>query len=264
MIFALTEAMREPQFEQSKTHLEPLRQEILQHRLYGQLRSLEDLNVFMGYHVFAVWDFMSLLKRLQRDLTCTTLPWLPVGRASTRRFINEIVLGEETDADDAGGYLSHFELYLKAMRETGANTARILQVHELLRAQKPLAQALALAEVPAATAAFVQHTLDMATTAPLHQVAAAFTVGREDLIPDLFRALVKRLHAEAPLKTQTLLFYFERHIHLDEAEHTPLAKAMLMDLCGDDSARWAEAKAAATFALQQRLQLWNAIAQAIS
>lgn len=255
--------MSENQFQQLKEKILPLRQAILQHPLYGQLQTLDDLRVFMSFHVFAVWDFMSLLKRLQRDLTCTTLPWIPVGRASTRRFINEIVLGEETDADVDGGYLSHFELYLKSMTEAGAKTAPILSVLENLQCRKPLAQALAQAQIPAASTAFVKSTLAMAEQAPLHQVAAAFTVGREDLIPDLFRALVKRLHQEFPLRLSTFLFYLERHIHLDEEEHTPLARAMLIDLCGDDPKRWAEAEEAARLALHQRLTLWDAISAAL-
>ena len=69
----------------------PLREEIVNHKVYGVIRDLDSLKIFMQYHVFAVWDFMSLLKSLQNQLTCTTIPWFPKGSANTRFLINEIV-----------------------------------------------------------------------------------------------------------------------------------------------------------------------------
>ncbi|NBP59428.1 DUF3050 domain-containing protein, partial [bacterium] len=72
---------------------------ILKHSLYGSLNGLDDLRAFSQVHVFAVWDFMSLLKSLQRQLTGIDIPWTPVGSASTRYLINEIVTGEESDVD---------------------------------------------------------------------------------------------------------------------------------------------------------------------
>ena len=61
--------------------IEPLRQQIINHKVYSVINDLDDLKVFMQYHVYAVWDFMSLLKSLQSNLTCTSVPWFPVGSA---------------------------------------------------------------------------------------------------------------------------------------------------------------------------------------
>ena len=81
-------------FDTLNQKIEPLREQIIQHALYQEINNLSDLKIFMKYHVFAVWDFMSLLKSLQINLTCVETPWLPVGNADTRFLINEIVVGE--------------------------------------------------------------------------------------------------------------------------------------------------------------------------
>ena len=95
---------------------------IAHHKLYS---AIEDMRVFMQYHVYAVWDFMSLLKSLQRNLTCVNVPWFPIGDADTRYLINEIVTGEESDVDQNGIRKSHFEMYLEAMDQCGADTSGI-------------------------------------------------------------------------------------------------------------------------------------------
>ena len=108
-----------------RAQIAPARARLLAHSLYARMASLDDVQRFMESHVFAVWDFMSLLKRLQRDLTCLDLPWVPVGEAEVRFLINEIVCGEESDVDPAGTRISHFELYLRAMHEAGAGATAI-------------------------------------------------------------------------------------------------------------------------------------------
>src|SRR5258706_11224465 len=88
--------------ERIKKTTEPLRQQIINHKVYSAINDIDDLKVFMQYHIFAVWDFMSLLKALQNNLTCTSVPWFPKGSADTRHLINEIVVGEESDIDYSG------------------------------------------------------------------------------------------------------------------------------------------------------------------
>src|SRR5215475_13123481 len=103
-------------------HLGALRAALLQHSIYTQVASVADLRRFMEDHVFAVWDFMSLLKRLQQDMTCIRVPRFPAGNARAARLINDIVIGEETDVGPDGSYVSHLDLYRRAMRDIGAST----------------------------------------------------------------------------------------------------------------------------------------------
>ncbi|HET9502756.1 MAG TPA: DUF3050 domain-containing protein [Hymenobacter sp.] len=247
-----------------QTELQPARQQLVDHSLYYRIRSLEDLRVFMAHHVFAVWDFMSLLKALQRDLTCTTLPWVPVGNPATRRLINEIVLEEETDVDPEGRATSHFELYLRAMREAGADTAPAERLLAALAEGASVPAALAAAGAPAAVQDFVKHTFAVIAAGQPHAVAAAFTFGREDVIPDMFRHLVADLGRRFPGQLDTFIYYLNRHIELDEENHAPLAQQMVRELCGTDLLRWQQAAEVAQQGMAARVAFWDGIQAALA
>ncbi|OWP63723.1 heme oxygenase [Hymenobacter amundsenii] len=239
--------------------LAPAREQLVAHGVYQSLHSLADLRVFMEHHVFAVWDFMSLLKALQRELTCVELPWVPRGNPATRRLINDIVLEEETDLDPEGRPSSHFELYLRAMRECGADTAPAERLLAALAQGATVAEALEAANAPASVREFVLDTFRIVASGQPHAVAAAFTFGREDVIPDMFRHLVHDLRQRFPGQLDTFTYYLDRHIQLDEEVHTPLAQQMVRDLCADSAQRWAEAEATAVRCMKARVALWDGI-----
>jgi hypothetical protein len=245
-----------PAIEKLKGVVEPARQRVISHPLFGELTTKEAVVTFMEHHVFAVWDFMSLLKTLQRALTCVQVPWVPTGPAVSRRLINDITLVEESDERD-GGFISHFELYLDGMRQAGADTDRIDAFIGLLRADTPVLPALREAAVPATAADFVTATWGFISSAPVHCQAAAFAFGREDLIPDMFDQ-VAVLNAEVG-DLSTFVDYLRRHIQVDSEEHTPMAMQMLVDLCGDDDGKWAECADTVNLALAARLRLWDGI-----
>lgn len=243
--------------------LQAILQELLRHPVYRSIDSKTKLQIFMQHHVFAVWDFMSLLKRLQIDLTSTSVPWIPKKNGPFVRFVNEIVLGEESDEDGPGSYASHFDLYLQAMREAGADTGSITRFIALLETGANPQEALHLAEAADSVSEFVTHTLDLAVNGKTHEVAAAFFFGREDIIPDMFQALVDELQ-QTGHAVDKLLYYLNRHIELDGDEHGPLAEKLLLHLCGNDSDKLNEAYQTAERSLQSRIRLWDGVLQEIA
>lgn len=218
-----------------------------------------EVRTFMESHVWAVWDFMSLVKQLQRELTCVELPWRPVGDAKVRRFINEIVLGEESDFDRHGNPASHFEMYLRAMNGVGASTSAISAFLEALQRGDELHASIDRFAPSEAVARFVHHTFDVVHSRKLHVLAAVFTFGREDLIPDMFTSLVRELSLSASVNLDDLRYYLERHIEVDGDEHGPIALKLVEATLAGDVQRKDEAMQAAIEALRLRKALWNDI-----
>jgi hypothetical protein len=231
--------------------------------LYDRLDSLPALRLFMEQHVFAVWDFMSLLKALQRELTCVAVPWLPSPAPRLARLVNEIVLGEESDLGGDGVAICHFDLYLKAMREAGADTTAIDAFIHCLKTGGNVETALAKAKVSAAAAAFVRKTFAIIGGGKLHEIAAAFTYGREDLIPSLFAGIVARVDESSKGRLGVFRYYLQRHIELDGDEHGALGREMVDILCEGNEQRQLDALATAADALVARIALWDSIAAAI-
>jgi hypothetical protein len=251
---------RHPGIDRLEEQVSEARAAVITHPLYTALDSRDAILTFLEHHVFAVWDFMSLLKSLQRNLTCVELPWVPTGPAGSRRLINDIVLVEESD-EIHGGFISHFELYLAGMVEAGADTSVINAFIDELRAGRPVLDAIDEAGVPAPAAEFVRFTWGLIASAPVHAQAAAFAFGREDLIPDMFQQVVGVNERVGSL--DTFVDYLGRHIEVDGEEHTPMAMQMLADLCGEDGKKWAECAETINLALAARVRLWDGILAAI-
>lgn len=221
--------------------------QLAHHPVYQTFGDLKAIQHFMRYHVFAVWDFMSLLKSLQRHITCVTVPWTPSKYpAEMVRLINQIVVGEESDLDQFGNPISHFELYLKAMEEVGASTAEI----------RDFLSTMDLSKIPEPARKFVQHNLEVAQDGHVVEVASSFFYGREKLIPDMFQTMVDTIKNEN-VHAPTLIYYFERHIEVDSGEHGPLALKCLDYLTGSDETLRKMSEQAGLKALEARQQLWD-------
>jgi hypothetical protein len=256
---SVTETASSTSIQYIQDRIAPLQTRLNAHPLYAAIRTPQHLRLFMQSHVFAVWDFMSLLKTLQARLTCVSVPWTPTPLPASRRFINEIVLGEESDIFE-GRAVSHFELYLEAMDDFGADAQpmRDLLAHPTTNGATSLHAFRSPASAPAEARRFVDTTFDLIRSASLPAVAAAFTFGREDAIPGIFRALVRELDAHSG-KLSKFIWYLERHIEVDGEDHGPLSLSMVSDLCGENEQSWQQAADAAEAAINARLALWDGI-----
>lgn len=248
----------EPEFVAS------LRTRLDGHAIYGAVRTLDDLRVFMAHHVHSVWDFMSLIKYLQHTVAPARWPWTPGADPSVQRFINELVLEEETDAAGPGApgrFSSHFQLYLGAMREIGADADRPARFVEIA-GRDGIEAALASGLAPEPSARFNRVTFAYLDAARPHAVAAALALGREHVIPPMFRAFLERMavnEEQAPV----FHYYLRRHIHLDEDFHAPLSLRLLDSLCGGDLIKAAEAREAAIRAVEARIEFWDGVLAAL-
>jgi len=236
-----------------------LRHDLETHPVFGEIAHTEALRTFMQVHVFAVWDFMSLAKRLQRDLTCVELPWLPPIDPVAARLINDIVLAEESDIDADGHPASHLDLYLKAMRDVGASTEQFDLFMREMRAGAGLSKALATAEVPQFVRDFVEHTIDTCLHGSTLEAMASFFYGRENVIPDMFQSLLEHwgLNVE---QAPGFVYYLQRHIELDGDTHGPAAQRLIEKALARDESGLQDTREAARLALQARRALWDGTA----
>jgi pyrroloquinoline quinone (PQQ) biosynthesis protein C len=240
------------------------KQHLLHHSLYEKVTTLEELHVFLENHVYAVWDFMSLLKALQAKLTCTTTPWLPVGNPAVRYLINEIVVAEETDLALDGSRQSHYEMYVDAMKACGASIQEVALFLEHVQTTKNIFVSIKQSNLHLNVKAFLDFTFRVIEEGKAHKIAAAFTFGREDLIPNMFTEILRNFQQNFPeVDLSKLIYYFERHIELDADEHGPMAMQMIAELCGDSEQKWKEVELVSIEALEKRIGLWNAIEEQI-
>lgn len=247
--------------EQIKTH----KTQLLHHALYEKVTTLEELHVFLENHVYAVWDFMSLLKALQAKLTCTTTPWLPVGNPAVRYLINEIVVAEETDLALDGSRQSHYEMYVDAMKACGASIHEVALFLEHVTTTKNIFVSIKQSNLHPNVKAFLDFTFRVIEEGKPHKIAAAFTFGREDLIPNMFTEILRNFQQNFPeVDLSKLIYYFERHIELDADEHGPMAMQMIAELCEDSAQKWKEVEQVSIEALEKRIGLWNAIEEQIA
>lgn len=251
------------QIEIIQKELEPLRAELISHELYKNIDSIPNIQIFMQMHIFAVWDFMSLVKSLQNSLSCTTIPWIPNKNTNSTRLINDIVLCEESDFNAQGVAMSHFEMYIEAMNQIDAKTSQIDSFILNLQEGNDYQTSLDFVTVDEEIKKFLDFTFEVINSKKVHLIASVFTFGRENLIPDMFVEIVKKFNSQPNEDLSKLVYYLDRHIDIDGEEHGPMALNMINDLCANDQDKWDEAKEVCKEALKRRIKLWTKINEVI-
>ena len=239
-------------------NLEPLKNRLRNHSLYSKIKDVDDLKIFSNAHVYAVWDFMSLLKFLQINLTSISIPWFPSKNTTTAKLINEIVAGEETDEDQEGQPVSHFEMYIDSIEEFGLNTSEIINNLNTLNNIETINKDIERLNIKSYVKDFLKFTFSVIKRGKIHEVASVFTFGREDLIPDLFIPLIEGINSENN-DLNKLIYYFKRHIEVDGDMHGPMSMEMLSYLCDNDPKKISESALIAEKALLARISLWDGI-----
>ena len=239
-------------------NLEPLKNRLRNHSLYSKIKDVDDLNIFSNAHVYAVWDFMSLLKFLQINLTSISIPWFPSKNTTTAKLINEIVAGEETDEDQEGQPVSHFEMYIDSIEEFGLNTSEIINNLNTLNNIDTIDKDIEKLDIKSYVKDFLKFTFSVIKRGKIHEVASVFTFGREDLIPDMFIPLIEGINSENN-DLNKLIYYFKRHIEVDGDMHGPMSMEMLSYLCNNDPSKISESALIAEKALLARISLWDGI-----
>ena len=172
------------------------------------------------------------------------------------------MVGEECDKlpkshRSEPSHASHFDLYLMAMREVGADTTAIQHFLSLVE-RVGLDQGLSSKLVPGPSRYFMRDTFKLLKEGKAHKVAASFSFGRENVIPGMFNSLLAKLGISED-RAPIFHYYLKRHAELDGAEHGPAALSLVATLCGDDPQKLEEAVVAANAALQSRGKFWDAL-----
>lgn len=254
-----TETITRNYVQDLKDSVLPLREKLASNKIYNAIKEVDDLQVFMEHHVFAAWDFMSLLKAMQIEHTNTCIPWNPKGNPIVRRYINDIVLGTESALLPDGTVTSHFELYIKAMEQWGADTSKIQKFVKNTSLGESIEKALMDSDAPPSSQRFVAHTWNTIINGEPHQIAASFLYGREAIIPNSFIKMIEQINDGNNEEEDYLVTYLKLNNREEKEIRKPVADILISELCGNDDKKWEEAKLAVKNALEHRIEFWNSI-----
>ena len=252
-------------FTMNLDSLTPLKEKLANHRIFERINSIEELKVFMEHHIFAVWDFMSLLKKLQKDVVPSGSPWVPNPNGNLVRFINEIVMEEESDQAYSNGaeisYTSHYQIYLDAMTEVGASTETILRFVEMVKSEG-INSAMQKINLPESSRLFMSHTFKLINEGKSHEIAASFAIGRESIVPLMFKRILDQSKLGAQ-EVPVFRYYLQRHAELDGDHHGPMALKLLENMSAGDPDIENEIVKQAEKSIEQRISFWDGVHAAL-
>ena len=198
--------------------IKPLRDQLMDHPLYISIREKEDLRIFMEGHVYAVWDFASLINGL-----CTRLTHLgdhsELDNESLLALLSAITnQGPETEGKPFG----LFSDYRNAMQLAGASTFEIDDLVNRVRQGTPPERAILDSKLPGYVVQFLDHTFSILRENNLVVMAATFAFGRGGLIPELFSRMVDKRVQEGDESLTGLQAYLNGYIEVGSETGTLL------------------------------------------
>ena len=246
----------------NKKKLNDLKRKITAHPLFANKLEPKHICKFMESHIFAVWGFMSILKSLQKMITPNNLPWMPNKNTKNGlvNFVNEIILCEESDYIEGIGFISHFEIYLLAMKNMDAKTDQLDKLISIISSKGYDEKYLDNIDATDEVKSFLKHDLEVSMKGTLPEIVGAFTLGREKVIPNMFGYILPAIKETSTSKY--LVTYLERHIDIDGDRHGPLSMKLLNTSCGEKELSLAYATAIKS--LELRLLVWDRVHEDIS
>ncbi|CAG9319831.1 unnamed protein product [Blepharisma stoltei] len=233
-------------YSQVVAKLKPLRTDLVSAYSSIKLESLPATRVYMKNFIYQAWAVISTLKALRSKLSPSTVPWYPPEDENSVRYINEILLDEETDvAGQPQQYSSHYNLFIKAMREANGFSEPMETLVTDLRQGMAWDKAFIKNKdqykhiISPSTFKYVENEIGIAMNGDLHQIAGFFFLGREETVPDLFSGFVKSLN-EKEVNAPLFKSYIQRHIDLDGDLHAPLGEKITQRVCKEDPKMWKE------------------------
>ena len=153
-------------------------------------------------------------------------------------------------------------MYCNAMHQAGADINPIQKFLKNLETSN-ISESLKKCNAPKAASNFVNETFKILNKAKLHEIASVFTFGREEVIPDMFRKIIREIDRTKNGRLKYFKFYLDRHIGLDESEHTPNALRMVKELCENNEQKWDESIVSAKSCMFARIRFWDEILEEI-
>lgn len=234
---------------------------LINHPLYNSIKTESDIKMYMFNQVWCVWDFMTLVKSIQIQIIPPNILWTPPKFPELGAYIYEVLLTEETDKGyNSETNSSHFQTFLKAMKESSVDTSSVDKFIELLENGNQFEIAIDSCGIHKEAKEFITTTYEFAKS-DLHISIAVFCLSREGVIPDMFMNLL----ANVSLSNNYKIFnwYLNRHIYLDSQSHGPLSIKLFKTIV-DTKQKQEEALQASLKALKARNKYFNYILDSIN
>jgi hypothetical protein len=98
---------------------------------------------------------------------------------------------------------------------------------------------------------------------PLWARVAAFTIGREEVIPSMFSSLIGELGIEQP-QLSRFRWYLQRHVDVDGGSHGPMSARLFERVCLIDDEVRKRSVEVGLEVLRARAALWDAVLAALT